>query len=150
MYLAIFSLVVFSDFVHSENKSYNFTTFCNCPSYGVPRKSYCGHEISAVDTDCMTHALYKCINGPNKATTVLKYCENSRCGKVPVGNRFTSDCMDLFKEDYFEGCWFPKLQDGYKYAGKMFYYDTIRDDDMLFHIFRRTGKNTWVNTTFRR
>ncbi|OXA43421.1 hypothetical protein Fcan01_21874 [Folsomia candida] len=133
---------------------------------------------------------------------VLKYCENSRCGKVAVGNRFTSGCMDVFKEDYFkdietgktpkcEGCWFPSLKDGYKYSGKMFYYDrtmipfsisfadidagktpkcegcwfpvlehgykyadqtfyydTVKDNNTLFHIFRRNGNNGLVNTTF--
>ncbi|OXA46518.1 uncharacterized protein LOC118437689 [Folsomia candida] len=160
MFLTIFSLSLFSDFVHSENKSFNFTSFCTCPSSGKLYKPYCGHEISTTNPDCMTHAIYECINGPNKVAIVTQYCKNSRCGQVGVGNRFTPDCLDPQKGKYFkdiesgktakyEGCWFPKREDGYKYADRTFYYDTRKDDDTLFHIYRRTGGNEWVNTTFR-
>ncbi|XP_021963372.1 uncharacterized protein LOC110858793 [Folsomia candida] len=106
----------------------------------------------------MTHAIYECINGPNKVARVNQYCKNSRCG--PYGKIATTACIDVHEERYFrdiasgktpkcEGCWFPVLEHGYKYADKTFYYDTMRDKDTLFHIFRRTTNNGWVNTTFR-
>lgn len=100
-FLTIFSLFLFSDFVHPENTSFNFTSFCTCHSAGIEREYYCGHEISTTNPDCMTHALYACINGPNKVARVWKYCENSRCGQVGVGKRHTPDCIDLHKGKYF-------------------------------------------------
>lgn len=113
MFLLIFSLFLSSDFVHSDKSyNYNFTSFCICPSYAMDHESFCGHEIST-SQDCMTHAVYKCINGPNKITRVLKYCSNSRCAQVGVGNtdRFNSNCLGLnIGQQFFKGNWKSKQQ----------------------------------------
>ncbi|OXA36880.1 hypothetical protein Fcan01_28356 [Folsomia candida] len=78
---------------------------------------YCGHEISPTNPDCMAHALYECVNSPNKVASVAEYCVDSRCGKVPPvtksevdADKFSAAAAPVFG-DFSAACFIMSMMD---------------------------------------